>query len=232
MTILFVVIEAGDVALSELAVGTAATPLMLLVALASVRNTRQERNEHTRPSRSWSWLGALGSRCCLSMRVRASCRALEIIPGPYGDMINSLAPYERQVTNAVTAVNFDYRGLDTLGEEFILFAAVSGLVLLLRGKRGESADAPPMPPKDRAIEPRSDAVSLAQLRPHRADQSFRHLHGPARASHARRRISGRRDPRAPHRCWFTSRSVIAPIAERRRKNGSRSPRRSAPAATR
>jgi uncharacterized MnhB-related membrane protein len=38
MTILFVVIEAGDVALSELAVGAAATPLMLLAAIASVRN--------------------------------------------------------------------------------------------------------------------------------------------------------------------------------------------------
>jgi uncharacterized MnhB-related membrane protein len=38
MTILFVVIKAGDVALSELAVGAAATPLMLLAAIASVRN--------------------------------------------------------------------------------------------------------------------------------------------------------------------------------------------------
>jgi uncharacterized MnhB-related membrane protein len=38
MTILFTAIQSGDVALSELAVGTAATPLMLLVALASVRN--------------------------------------------------------------------------------------------------------------------------------------------------------------------------------------------------
>jgi uncharacterized MnhB-related membrane protein len=39
LTILCVVIQSGDVALSELAVGTAATPLMLLVTLASVRNT-------------------------------------------------------------------------------------------------------------------------------------------------------------------------------------------------
>lgn len=38
LTILCVVIQSGDVALSELAVGTAATPLMLLVTLASVRN--------------------------------------------------------------------------------------------------------------------------------------------------------------------------------------------------
>ena len=39
LTILCVVTQSGDVALSELAVGTAATPLMLLVTLASVRNT-------------------------------------------------------------------------------------------------------------------------------------------------------------------------------------------------
>jgi energy-converting hydrogenase B subunit D len=37
LTILCVVVQAGDVALSELAVGTAATPLMLLVTLATVR---------------------------------------------------------------------------------------------------------------------------------------------------------------------------------------------------
>ncbi len=43
MTVLFVVIEASDVALSELAVGTAATPLMLLVALASVRATGKKK---------------------------------------------------------------------------------------------------------------------------------------------------------------------------------------------
>jgi multicomponent Na+:H+ antiporter subunit B len=79
-------------------------------------------------------------------------------PGPYGDMINSLAPYQRHVTNAVAAVNFDYRGLDTLGEEFILFASVSGLVLLLRGKRGEAISSPPMAPVNRALVERSAAI--------------------------------------------------------------------------
>jgi multicomponent Na+:H+ antiporter subunit B len=79
-------------------------------------------------------------------------------PGPYGDMMNSLAPFERHVTNVVTAINFDYRGLDTLGEEFMLFTAVSGLVLLLRGARGESSKAPPNPPKDRKLERRNEVV--------------------------------------------------------------------------
>jgi Domain related to MnhB subunit of Na+/H+ antiporter len=39
---------------------------------------------------------------------------------------------ERNITDAVSAVNFDYRGFDTLGEEFILFFSVLGSLLLLR----------------------------------------------------------------------------------------------------
>ena len=41
MTILFVVIQAGDVALSQLAVGTVATPLMILVALVRVKKAQR-----------------------------------------------------------------------------------------------------------------------------------------------------------------------------------------------
>src|SRR3954466_7632374 len=52
--------------------------------------------------------------------------------GEYGHLINTIAVPQRHTANAVTAVVFDYRGVDTLGEEFILFAAVSGVVLLLR----------------------------------------------------------------------------------------------------
>ena len=50
----------------------------------------------------------------------------------YGQVINHVAVEERSTTAVVTAVNFDYRGFDTLGEEFILFAAVLVLALLLR----------------------------------------------------------------------------------------------------
>ncbi len=37
-----------------------------------------------------------------------------------------------QINNVVTAVLFDYRGLDTLGEATILFSAVSGILTVLR----------------------------------------------------------------------------------------------------
>jgi multicomponent Na+:H+ antiporter subunit B len=55
----------------------------------------------------------------------------------YGQIVNHVAVPERHATDVVTAVNFDYRGFDTLGEEFILFAAVLGLALLLRETRDE-----------------------------------------------------------------------------------------------
>ncbi len=60
--------------------------------------------------------------------------------GPYGDVLNQVAVYERHATDVVTAVNFDYRGFDTLGEEFILFISVVGCTLLLRVQKKERKD--------------------------------------------------------------------------------------------
>jgi len=57
--------------------------------------------------------------------------------GTYGQLLNRVAVPERSTTDVVTAVNFDYRGFDTLGEEFILFAAVIGVASILRTLRGE-----------------------------------------------------------------------------------------------
>ncbi len=57
--------------------------------------------------------------------------------GPYGDYIASLAVYERHATDIVNAITYDYRGIDTLGEEFILFASVIGVLLLFRKPAGE-----------------------------------------------------------------------------------------------
>jgi len=81
--------------------------------------------------------------------------------GPYGNAINAQAVPQRHTTNAVAAVNFDYRGFDTIGEEFILFAAVVGVTVLLRLERDEHEESP----RDRAERHASievaDAVALA-----------------------------------------------------------------------
>jgi multicomponent Na+:H+ antiporter subunit B len=75
--------------------------------------------------------------------------------GPYGNVLNRVAVPERHTTNVVAATVFDYRGFDTLGEEFILFGAVVGVVLLLRGQTEKDEDA------DDAVS--SDAVRLFGL---------------------------------------------------------------------
>lgn len=52
--------------------------------------------------------------------------------GPYGDVVAGLVVFERHATDTVNAITYDYRGFDTLGEEFILFSAVTGVMMLLR----------------------------------------------------------------------------------------------------
>jgi multicomponent Na+:H+ antiporter subunit B len=52
--------------------------------------------------------------------------------GPYGNVVSQFAVYERHATDVVNAINYDYRAFDTLGEEFILLAAVLGVLLLFR----------------------------------------------------------------------------------------------------
>ncbi len=52
--------------------------------------------------------------------------------GPYGNVVSQVAVYERHATDVVNAINYDYRAFDTLGEEFILFASVLGVLLLFR----------------------------------------------------------------------------------------------------
>jgi multicomponent Na+:H+ antiporter subunit B len=55
----------------------------------------------------------------------------------YGALVNRTEDKLRHATDIVTALNFDIRAFDTLGEEFILFASVTGVSLLLRQLRGE-----------------------------------------------------------------------------------------------
>ncbi len=52
--------------------------------------------------------------------------------GPYGFVLDRIVVPLRHTTNVVMGTTFDVRGVDTMGEEFILYAAVVGVTLLLR----------------------------------------------------------------------------------------------------
>ena len=75
----------------------------------------------------------------------------------YGEYIAHMTEYERHATDTVNAINYDYRAFDTLGEEFILFAASVGVMMLLRkepgaGSSGEEVqDRAEMSPTIRAV---------------------------------------------------------------------------------
>jgi len=78
----------------------------------------------------------------------------------YGNLVNAITVPERHITDAVTAVNFDVRGFDTLGEEYIMFASVLGVLLLLR-RQPDERDGPPIDKRPgRRIPTASDAVRI------------------------------------------------------------------------
>jgi len=85
-------------------------------------------------------------------------------PGPYGFIINRIALRQTYATGTVSAVNFDYRGFDTVGEEFILFAAAAGVATVLRRLRGEREQQTAVDEAaDRDVPSTSDAVRMAAL---------------------------------------------------------------------
>src|SRR5579872_5375694 len=83
--------------------------------------------------------------------------------GPYGDVVNAITVPERHITDAVTAVNFDIRGFDTLGEEYILFTSVMAVVLLLRRLRHEPSQEHADRAPDRRLEEPTDAIRVVSM---------------------------------------------------------------------
>lgn len=81
----------------------------------------------------------------------------------YGDLLVGSTVDERHVTDVVTAINFDYRGFDTLGEEFILFASVMGVVLILRRSDEVHAGEDTEDARTGAAAPTSEAVRVLGL---------------------------------------------------------------------
>jgi len=84
-------------------------------------------------------------------------------PGPYGPAILAMVVAQTHATGAVSAVNFDYRGFDTVGEEFILFTAAAGVSVVLRHLRGERDRAAVDEAADRDVPPTSEAVRMVAL---------------------------------------------------------------------
>jgi len=109
----------------------------------------------SRRTRVVVFAGSAAVVAALLFRAAADIPPFGHYQGAYGNQLNREVVPERHTTNVVGAVVFDYRGFDTLGEEFILFTAVVGVALLLRERREV------LEPGQDAV--RSDAVRLVGL---------------------------------------------------------------------
>ncbi|WP_052713828.1 MnhB domain-containing protein [Streptomyces katrae] len=86
------------------------------------------------------WCAAVAVALCYGI----SCGHLPAFGGPFHPYADRAVPtaLARRTANAVASVNFDQRGFDTLGEEFILFTAVLGAAIVLRRARDEHVVSP------------------------------------------------------------------------------------------
>src|SRR6185312_10323256 len=96
-----------------------------------------EAGEMTGRLRLWIFVAGVAGLAAFVLWGLAGLPGFGRYPGPYGDIINRVAVAQTNATGVVSAVNFEYRGFDTLGEEFILFAAAAGIATVLRRLRGE-----------------------------------------------------------------------------------------------
>jgi len=82
----------------------------------------------------------LGGLLALLAIAAADLPAFGSVHSAYAAFARHAAYADRHAANSVAAVVFDVRGLDTMIEEFILFAAATATALLLRSTREEDAE--------------------------------------------------------------------------------------------
>ena len=117
--------------------------------------------------RRWAFLIAIAGLAAFYLWGLSGLPGFGNYPGPYGNIINRIAVAQTEATGVVSAVNFEYRGFDTLGEEFILFVAAAGVATVLRHLRdererdasGEASDEA----TGREVPPTSGAVRMVAL---------------------------------------------------------------------
>lgn len=149
LALIWILLSAPDVALAEAAVGAGVLSVLLLLTVA--RTTTGPPGEETDPTEIFRQRvngPLLATVLLLSVPLFLIVRSLPAVGeldapavrSRFGD--GSLTPYGYYVehtvadtgfSNGVAAVLVVYRNLDTLGEVIVAFAAVAGVLLVLRG---------------------------------------------------------------------------------------------------
>ncbi|WP_026375245.1 DUF4040 domain-containing protein [Aestuariibacter salexigens] len=129
---LFVVLDAPDVAFTEAAVGTGISTVLMLVTIASVRDSHEVENKGRNSSL------ALLLSVVMGVALMYGIHDIAELGDPTAPAHTQVAARfiesgqaETGVPNLVTAVLASYRGFDTLGEVTVVLTAGLGILLLL-----------------------------------------------------------------------------------------------------
>lgn len=114
-------------------------------------------------ARRWAFLAAMAALAAFYLWGLSGLPGFGHYPGPYGDLIVKSSVRQLHATSTVSAVNFAYRGFDTVGEEFILFIAATGVSTVLRRLRRERERSPLDEASDRNVPATSEAVSMVAV---------------------------------------------------------------------
>lgn len=133
VAVLWALLRAPDVALTEAAVGAGITTVLFLLTIARTSVPRSERFEGISPRSVLAVVAVV-------LTVGATVPALPAVGDPSAPVLaGEVSQYylenayeQTDVTNVVTAVLVGYRGFDTLGEVAVVFAAGVGMLLVLR----------------------------------------------------------------------------------------------------
>lgn len=129
LSVVFLLLQAPDIAITQLAVEIIA---VIFLIRATLRVHLDDSPETSRLS------GAFIGAAFTALLVGIAAIAFQELP-PFGNPIVRVADHylslglqETGAANLVSAIILDYRGYDTLGEATVLFAAVLGVLIVLR----------------------------------------------------------------------------------------------------
>ena len=142
--LIFVNMDAVDVAFTEASVGAGVSTVLMLgtLALTSREEKREKKSSHS------VWLPLI---VCIATGAALIYGTLDmpVYGDPNAPVHQHVAPRylteseaEVGMPNIVTSVLASYRGFDTLGETTVVFTALVGVLILLAGRRRKEDDAP------------------------------------------------------------------------------------------
>jgi multicomponent Na+:H+ antiporter subunit B len=138
LALLWLTLQAPDVALTEAAVGAGVTTVLFLVTLTKTVRPSTEQTFVEINWRAASVAVAFASLFLLTVpaipEIGSASAPVWSDPAVTQRYIESAAE-ETGVKNAVTAVLAAYRGFDTLGEAVVVFAAAVAVLVVIRRER-------------------------------------------------------------------------------------------------